>query len=50
VSRLIDAYRFDVEDDDEGGGGEQGTGPNFIEPGMLYSQPTGGAVDFIEED
>ena len=30
-------------------GGEQGIGPDFIEPGSLYSQPPGNAVDFTEE-
>lgn len=47
--RLIDSYRFQVPDVGDTPGGEQGIGPDFVEPGVLYSQPTGGAVDFIEE-
>ena len=51
MSRLINSYLYVVaEEEDVGGAGEQGIGPDFIEPGVLYSQPLGGAVDFIEED
>jgi len=50
VSRLLNAFLFEVEEEEGGGGsGEQGIGPDFIEPGVMYSQPTGNSVDFTEE-
>lgn len=49
MSRLLNSYWFVIAEDDDDGGGEQGIGPDFVEPGVLYTQPPGGGVDFIEE-
>lgn len=50
MGRLLNSFWFADVEEEGGGGGEQGVGPDFVEPGLLYSQPTGDAVDFTEEE